>query len=85
VVTHGMALTTVSSWDQSYRQSIRRRRHVWRHGGIGVEHDRLVEEELGVIGEGHVLAKGTKMTTAPLWMVDSKPMRTTAAAHSTDQ
>jgi hypothetical protein len=56
------------------------------YGGMeGVEHDRLVEEELGVIGEGRVLAEGTEMTTAPLWMVDSKPVRTVVAAHSTDQ
>lgn len=52
-------------------------------GVEGAECDELVEG-LGVVGDGHVLAKGTEMTSMLLWMADSKTARTATTAHSVD-
>jgi hypothetical protein len=43
-----------------------------------------VEERLGIVGEGHVLAEGDRDDVDAFWMEDSKPAGTVATSHSVD-
>jgi hypothetical protein len=44
-----------------------------------------VEERLGIVSEGHVLAEGDRDDVDAFWMEDSKPAGTVATSHSVDQ
>lgn len=53
----------------------------WRESSTTVSWKRDLASSM----RGTSWPKETEMTSAPSWMVDSKPARTAATAHSTDQ